>query len=158
MEERRKSVRRQHDRALLESARATMASRDEDAGKEARKRRRWAIRHNCAVQVALEHGERRGMSDTWSTVAHAVKGRILDLSPEGCSLFTRDSLEMGQRARLELALGKHGKVNVRGVARWSKAIPDRGGYATGIQFESLLAKEQGCMQRFLKEMDDTVGL
>jgi hypothetical protein len=158
MEERRRVVRRQQDRDMIQRYRALLADQDESIGKEARRRRRHAIRHNCAVKVALEIGERRGLSDTWSPSEYAIKGRILDLSLEGCSLFTRDSIEMGQRMRLVIKLGGKHDVASRGTARWTKAIPARGGFATGIQFDPLDAKAQNQVLAFLKEMDETAGL
>lgn len=158
MEERRKSIRRQHDRELLARYQALLAQQGEEPGKEARKRRRWAIRHNCKVKVGLEMSQRRGLSDTWTPAEHAVKGRILDLSLEGCSLFTRGPIDIGQRLHLVLQLQEHETVDTRGVARWTKAIPAREGYATGVQFETLSAKAQNDVMRFLKEMDETAGL
>ena len=160
--ERRKYLRRQADRELsmrLQAAAGAQATQGEDAAaSELRKLRRRAIRHNCEVRMALVVSHRAGMGDVWSDSEHPVKGRILDLSVDGCSVFTSGPIEIGQRLSLVLKLSKGKQLGTHGMVRWTKSVQKKGGYASGVQFAELNKKDLKAIRAFLKEMDDTVGL
>ena len=161
--ERRKGMRRQSDRDLLDRLQSVQRARqgdseDEGAASELRRIRRRAIRHNCEVRLSLVMSHRAGMGDVWSASEHPVKGRILDLSVEGCSVFTQNPIEIGQQLSLMLRLLDGRQIGTRGIARWTKGVPQKGGYAVGVQFETLCEKDVKAVRAFLKEMDDTVGL
>lgn len=143
---------------MLARLQGLMAQQGESGGREMRHRRRHAIRHNCQVRIALKISQSSGGMDTWTVSEHPVKGRILDLSFDGCSLFTEYQPEMGQRLSLIIELRNNGQIRTPGVVRWTKSVPQHHGFASGVQFESIDGKQQRQLQAFLKEMDETAGL
>jgi len=160
--ERRKMIRRKGDRELLHRIQGMHEFDAGQASKEKRRRRRRAIRHNCTVDIALRidcraQGGSRGL-DTWSVTDHPVKGRILDVSGVGCSVFCAQPLEIGQE--LSLVIGLLGGVTIdsKGMVRWMKAVVQRGGYAAGIEFTHIENEDRDRIETFLQELDDTVGL
>lgn len=156
MEERRRLVRRTDDRMLRAEYQRLLA---ESSGEgSARKLVRRAIRHHCTVQIALTGGIQSGRSDVWSPVQFSVKGRMLDLSSSGCSVFTREPFEAGQQVGLNIVLDEEGGVSCRASARWTKALQEKGGYATGFQFVELAGDGLRKVEVFLKRMDATAGL
>lgn len=157
-EERRKQVRRQADRELLTRFLQLSASGNEEEGKRLRHLRRHAIRHQCSVDIALLMAYASGNSDTWNQHEHRIKGRILDLSEQGCSLFTKQNLDMGQRASVVIHLERGGQIRGQGIVRWTKSVPERHGFASGVQFERLSEKEARAISGFLLELDRTIGL
>ena len=62
--------------------------------------RRRAIRHHCKVRMTLKIRRKNAHMDTWTVEELPLQGRILDLSEEGCSVFSRDPIEMGQELGL----------------------------------------------------------
>ena len=155
MEERRKLVRRTDDRmwrAEYDKLRA------DSGGGETRKLLRRAVRHHCTVSIARTGGIQSTLGDVWSPVQFAIKGRVLDLSESGCSVFTRDAFEAGQQVRVMLELEVQGSVHCNGTARWSKSIPEKGGFATGFHFTGLASDNVLRLESFLKRMDATAGL
>ncbi|MFM1918421.1 MAG: hypothetical protein RLZZ303_55 [Candidatus Hydrogenedentota bacterium] len=158
MEERRKLTRRTDDRMLRAAYEKLKAELDAGGASGARKLLRRAIRHHCTVQIALTGGFQSGRGDVWSPVQMNVKGRMLDLSGSGCSIFTRDAFEVGARVGLNIVLDKEGGVHAEAVARWGKALPEKGGYATGFQFNGLSRDDERKLDSFLRRMDETAGL
>jgi hypothetical protein len=57
---------------------------------------------------------------------------------------------------LRLRNGK--QIGTNGMVRWTKGVPQKGGYASGVQFAQLSEKDLKVVRAFLQEMDDTVGL
>ncbi len=149
-------VRRQADRDLL--ARLQLAQGEKDPGKETRRKQRRAIRHNCEVRIALRLSHAAGGSDIWEATEHPIKGRILDLSIEGCQLFVGQPLEIGQELSLVIALRTGHRVETPGVIRWTKAVPQKNGFACGVQFSPLKPKDEKHIMAFLKELDATIGM
>ncbi|MCC6144293.1 MAG: PilZ domain-containing protein [Candidatus Hydrogenedentes bacterium] len=163
IQERRKVVRRQADRDLLASLDGTGGSArggaDSDAAaRELRHKRRRAIRHNCQVHVALRVAHVSGPQGEWNVDMFPVKGRILDLSSSGASLFTDRPLEIGQELSLVIAMQGTDAIRATGQVRWTKGVPEKHGYASGIHFRSLSEKGKDLIERFLRKLDDTIGL
>lgn len=158
MEERRKLKRRTEDRQLRAEYEKLMAELEAGGSSESRKLIRRAIRHHCTVQISLTGGMQSGRSDVWSPVQMSVKGRMLDLSASGCSIYTRDAFEGGSKVGLNIVLDEEGGVQVGAVARWSKVLVDKGGHATGFQFQGLTQDNQRKLEVFLRRMDETAGL
>ena len=156
--ERRVYIRRQSDRDLLAKLRE-LEGKSDSGGESARKERRRAIRHNCKVKIALMAGMAVGHSDSWSLAEFSIKGRILDLSNDGCSVFTKHQIDIGQRMRLVIQI-MEGSDTIKsvGMVRWSKAVPEREGFAAGVQFLQLEPKAQSRILKFLEELDKTIGL
>ncbi len=157
--ERRKALRRQADRELLKGADGPQDRRVDQESKAYRHKRRRAIRHNCGVRIALKLEHRGGTRlDTWSVEEHPVNGRILDLSHEGSSIFTGQQIEIGQALSLVLTLQNAEEVKTAGLVRWSKHIPDRRGFASGVQFEDLPKPARKKIEVFLDYLDQNIGL
>lgn len=160
-QERRKTIRRQADRELrarLDQIDQETDPRGELWSKEFRHKRRRAIRHNCTVHLSLEITHRAGNLDTWSVAQHPVKGRLLDLSAEGASVFTAQPLEIGQAISLIIGLRNDRQLNARGQVRWTKSIPQHDGYGSGVQFNQISARDRQAILDYLKELDETIGL
>ena len=163
-QERRKTVRRLADRQVIERLRELESGlsagqrAEDDAAREQRHLRRRAIRHECKVRIALEVVHSTGHLDTWTADQYHVKGRLLDLSASGASLFTKEALGIGQRLALIIQLPQGGEVRARGEVRWSKGVPNRDGYASGVQFEQTGAQDRQRITRFLSHLDATIGL
>jgi c-di-GMP-binding flagellar brake protein YcgR len=163
MEERRKAVRRVADRELQQKAQQLQAMADRRAlssaeQEAAEKRKRHAIRHNCKVAIKMLIGHAAGSSDSWSVDAIKVDGRVLDLSAGGASLFTKQPFETGQELRLTIQLRDGSKINTNALIRWIKSIPQKGGYASGVQFVEVSEKDRRAISKFLVELSETSGL
>ena len=156
MDERRKNLRRQADQDMLE--RIQTFEEGGGASKEQRRKRRRAIRHTCGVHIAIKISTAVGSMDTWNVEAHPIKGRILDLSAEGCSVFTAQRLEIGQELKLIIVLEDGTQVNTTGTIRWTKDVDTHNGYALGVQFSILEQKDQKTIHAFLGNLDRTIGL
>ncbi len=157
--EKRKYVRRQADREVQERAAWPQDRRVDEASKAYRHKRRRAIRHNCQVQMALKMSQTGGGAlDTWNVSEHPIKGRILDLSVEGCSVFSAFQLDIGQELSLVLDFGRLGIVNTLGAIRWCKDVKRKDGHAAGVLFARLEAKDTRLIDRFLNELDENIGL
>ena len=161
-EERRKTVRREADRELLKKAHLAAAGADDrqgpDAQKAAERLRRRAIRHNCKVGIQMVIGHASGYSDDWSVDSVKIGGRVLDLSAGGASLFTKQSFETGQQLRLIVQLRDGSKIGTNGTVRWVKEVPQRHGYASGVEFGEVPGKDRKKIAKFLTELDHTSGL
>lgn len=156
--ERRKFVRRAADRELmnqLQHFRELMAS---DVNRDQRHKRRRAIRHTCAVKINVQVGFRHGNAEDWNMTDHPVAGRLLDLSADGCQLFTRDMLDIGTQMSLLITLQSGEDIRAVGVVRWNKGVPEKKGYALGVQFTRADHDAQHRIQAFLDLLDRTGGL
>lgn len=160
MEERRRTIRRDADRSLwariqeleLQVDRRSQTSEDKHA-------RRRAIRHNCTVLIHLNmQYASGGPVDTWQDASIKIKGRVLDLSAGGASLFTHEQLEIAQTLRMTIILNDNVQINVGGQVRWVKAIPEKKGYASGVQFQNATENDRVLIARFLNQLDATAGL
>lgn len=157
-QERRSILRRQSDRELLARYQALLAANDPEQSRELRHRRRRAIRHHCHVHIALKIQHSSGMSDLWTVEECKIKGRILDLSTDGSSLFTAHSMDIGQELNLIVELQNGKRFQASGVVRWTKRVAEREGFASGVQFTQIKETDQRLIQLFLDELDRTIGL
>ena len=157
-QERRKTTRRQADRELLAKRQQSEGRDSEERDRELRHRRRRAIRHHCKVSIGVKIGHSPGHLDTWTVDEHKLKGRILDLSGDGCQTFCAQLLEIGQELSIVITLESGAKIQATGVVRWTKAVSQREGFASGVQFSSIEAKAKKQIRGFLKELDETIGL
>jgi len=156
-EERRKLARRQADRELHQQLQI-LRDRRHGSEEEDRQRRRRAIRHHCAVSLAIRIGYSSGTREAMTYNTQNVKGRILDLSPTGCAVFTRESLPIGTEIGLNIHLDTGNDIPARGTVRWTKGVNAREGFACGIEFQKLQPREQEHITKFLKYIDENVGL
>lgn len=156
--ERRKLVRRASDRQLISQAQHFRSQMESEDNREARHKRRRAIRHTCTVKISVQVGHRSGSSETWSMTDHPVAGRLLDLSTDGCQLFTRDLLEIGAQLSLLITLQTGEEIRAVGIVRWNKSIPEKGGYGLGVQFTRADGDAQARIQNFIQYLDQTGGL
>ncbi|MCP4644264.1 MAG: PilZ domain-containing protein [bacterium] len=161
LQERRSFVRRQSDRDLLVRVKELEAAGDrrgDSASHEAERKRRRAIRHTCKVGIQKQMRHSAGTSDVWSVDAIKLKGRLLDLSAQGASLFTREILDTGDELRLAIELPKGPVINTVCTVRWVKSLPEKGGYASGVQFLRVPTKDKRPLVKYLAELDQTAGL
>ncbi len=156
--ERRKTVRREQDRRLLEQLERAGTGRGSDTSHEHRHLRRRAIRHNCQVKMALRVGANFGGSDTWTLSEHPLPGRLLDLSIDGCSVFSAQQLDIGAQLSVKIDMHREGLIQSVCVVRWSKAVPEHHGYATGLQFGEISPANRERVRAFIQRMDATIGL
>ncbi len=103
-------------------------------------------------------GHAAGHADAWSVDAIKVNGRVLDLSGGGASLFTKQAFETGQQLRLTIKLRDGTLINTNAAVRWVKTVPQKGAYASGVQFEHVSDKDRKKITKFIAELDDTSGL
>lgn len=158
MEERRKQTRRQADRALQTRLQELEQLYGDTPTRDLRQRRRRAIRHNCTIHLALEPQQASGFGDSWEVDDHPIKGRVLDLSAEGCSIFTPEPLEQGRVVSMLITIRSGSKFHAEGAVRWCRPVALRDGYASGLHFEQIQQKDLQLIQGFLKELDETSGL
>ncbi len=158
LNERRKIMRRQSDRELRIQLEARQKRRADDASTGHGHLRRRAIRHNCKVRIALSVRTSFGGLDAWTHSEHPVPGRILDLSPDGCSLFSSEQMDIGARLALGIELPEAAVIQCAAVIRWTKAVPERSGYASGVQFVELSEENRKRINAFIQKIDATIGL
>ncbi len=165
MQERRKYIRRQADRDLLQRYQALLARvqqlesiASDEANRELRHKRRRTIRHICHVRVGLPIGFRSDKDDVWTVEQLPIKGRLLDLSAEGCAVFTHQNFEVGQTINLNIEVSGGRHIRSTGTVRWTKHLPEKGGYASGVQFQKLSDSDTKILHQFLDELDRTIGL
>jgi len=165
VDERRKTVRRHADRELLKRVAElqSMLDRRGESGAESKREsaghaRRQIIRHNCKVAIAVKVGVSSGYGDTWDVASVRVKGRILDLSTGGASLFTEQRFETGQELALVIRLRDGEDIHANSTVRWVKMVPQKGGYASGVQFTHMSDKDRRLLGKFLTELEQTAGL
>jgi len=155
--ERRTYVRRADDREMINQLKHFRELSAGDANRDARHKRRRAIRHTCTVRLSVQVGIQSGGGD-WSMTDHPVAGRLLDLSADGCQVFTRDLLDIGTQMSLLITLQTGGDIRAVGVVRWTKAVPEKKGYALGLEFTRADFDAQSRIQTFLEYLDRTGGL
>lgn len=158
LRERRKTLRREADRKTLEQAQKFQRVQEGETSKERRHLLRRAIRHQCQVRIQIVMQFSTGGMDSWDSSKVPVKGRLLDLSASGCSLFTHQRLEMGQKLNVEVGMAKGPSVIAGGVVRWTKAVEGRNGYASGMEFTAIEQKARKRIHNILQEVDATLGL
>ena len=157
--ERRKQHRRTEDATVRKELAELRQQLQEDSGqKELRRKRRRAIRHICKVHIALRIAHATGDSHDWVLNEYPIKGRILDLSAEGCSVFTKDQLDMGQELNLAISLQNGSPIRTVSIVRWTKAIEAKNGFAAGVQFVHIEDKGPKRIRKFLDTLDATAGL
>ena len=157
-EDRRRNVRRQSDREMQQQIQILRERRGGHEDDEDRQRRRRAIRHHCAVSLAIRIGFAAGAGEAMSYTQQSVKGRILDLSPTGCAVFTRESLTNGTELGLIIHLDTGGDIPARGTVRWTKGVSAREGFACGVEFINLDPRSREQIARFLQHLDENIGL
>lgn len=161
-DERRRALRRQADVdsrrriADLEAFVDQLTSGGEN--KEVKRQRRRIIRHNCKVSLKVPIQRSSGFSDTWTVDHYDVKGRVLDLSTGGASLFTKDQLGTGQEVLVAIQWHDDKPISARAIVRWVRAMPEKGGHAAGVQFQGVSPKDQERIGQFLSRLDATAGL
>ncbi len=165
MEERRKFIRRQADRDLLQRYQALLTRIQQLEGmaniednRELRHKRRRTIRHLCHVRIGLPIGFRSDKDDMWTVEQLPIKGRLLDLSAEGCAVFTHQSFDMGQNINLNIEINNGKHIRASGLVRWTKQLPEKGGYASGVKFQKISPEDSKILYNFLDELDRTIGL
>lgn len=160
MEERRKAIRRESDHALWLRVRELEQQVDRRLhASEDKHARRRAIRHNCAVFITLNmHYAAGGPVDTWQDASIKIKGRVLDLSVGGGSLFTHEQFTVGQSLQLIIVMNDKTQLTIGGQVRWVKSIPEKKGYASGVQFQNPTENDRLLILRFLNQLDATAGL
>jgi c-di-GMP-binding flagellar brake protein YcgR len=161
VQERRNTIRRQADRDLLrkvEALQELIDRRGVSADKELERTRRHIIRHNCKVSIVMPIAHVAAFQDTWSLDSIQIKGRILDLSGGGASLFTEQEFQTGQELQLTIRLRDGSDIHAKGSVRWVKAIPEKQAYASGVQFLTVADKDLAKVRKFLEELDATAGL
>lgn len=156
--ERRKFVRRVSDRELANQIERLREQALGEENRELRHKRRRAIRHACEVKISIPMGHKDAHSNDWHMSNQAIPGRLLDLSADGCQVFTRNHFEIGSVMNLLITLEKGGDIKAVGMVRWTKAVPEKGGFALGIQFTRAEPKAQDQIRSFLAQLDKTVGL
>jgi len=165
VQERRKYIRRQADRDLLQRYHAllervqqleSLANREEN--RELRHKRRRTIRHLCHVRIGLPIGFRSDKDDVWNVDQLNIKGRLLDLSAEGCAVFTHQNFDIGQTIHLNIEVSGGRHIRAVGTVRWTKHLPEKGGYASGVQFQKIGPDDNKVLNQFLYELDRTIGL
>ncbi len=165
MEERRKYIRRQADRDLIQRYNALMQRVQElesmlkgEENHELRHKRRRIIRHTCHVNIGMPVGYASGRDDMWHVDQLNFKGRLLDLSNDGCALFTHQQFNIGQQLNLGIEVSNGRKIRAIGTVRWTKHIPEKGGFASGVKFLKINGSDVDILNSFLDELDRTVGL
>lgn len=159
-QERRKSVRRQNDRDLREELQSLrkLASEKSAQSKETERARRRSIRHSCQVRIDQVFGYSTGGADAWNEESVRLKGRLLDLSAGGASLFTKERLETGHELRLAIELRDGARIHTAAEVRWVKNVPEKGGYASGVKFRRVSDSDAKLLRNFMNELDETMGL
>jgi len=158
IEDRRKFTRRASDRQMHSQLEHLKGQFEGEANREMRQKRRRAIRHTCTVAISVQVGHRHAQTAAWNMTDHPVAGRLLDLSAEGCQLYTRELLDIGSQMSLLITLQTGEEIKAIGVVRWNKAVPEKKGYALGVQFTRADDNAQARIQAFIEFLDQTGGL
>ncbi len=165
MEERRKYIRRQADRDLLQRYNALIqrvqqleAMLKGEENHELRHRKRRIIRHTCHVKIGMPIGFMSDRDDVWHVDQLNIKGRLLDLSNDGCAVFTHQQFNIDQQLNLIIEVSGGRTIRAVGTVRWTKHIPEKGGYASGIKFLKINRNDIDVLNSYLDELDRTIGL
>lgn len=157
-EERRKYYRRESDRVLRSQLHHAREQAAGEISRELRHKRRRAIRHTCEVKLSIPMGHKDAHSNDWTMSNQALAGRLLDLSVEGCQVFTRNHLEIGAVMNLQIILESREDIKAVGMVRWTKAVPEKGGFALGVQFTRAESHAQELIRAYLARLDENLGL
>lgn len=157
-QDRRQYIRRAADREMRGELQQLRQAAGDGGAAEQRRRLRRAIRHTCSVRIAVQVGARIGGGNAWSVTDHPIPGRLLDLSAEGCQLFTRNALDIDTQLSLAITLQTGEEIRAAGVVRWTKGVPEKKGFALGVAFTRAEADAQTRIQAFLEYLDRTGGL
>jgi len=165
VEERRKYIRRQADRDLLQRYNALIqrvqqleAMLKGEENHELRHRKRRIIRHTCHVKIGMPIGFMSDRDDVWHVDQLNIKGRLLDLSNDGCAVFTHQQFNIDQQLNLIIEVSGGRTIRAVGTVRWTKHIPEKGGYASGIKFLKINRNDIDVLNSYLDELDRTIGL
>lgn len=158
MEDRRKFVRRASDRQMISRLQQLAGQAGEEEAREMRHKRRRAIRHTCTVRISMQVGHRGGAGENWNMTDHPIAGRLLDLSTDGCQLYTRDLLDIGTQLSLLITLQSGEEIRAVGLVKWNRALPEKGGFGLGVQFTRADHDAQSRIQKFIAYLDQTGGL
>lgn len=165
VQERRKYVRRQADRDLIQRYNALLARVQQleamlkgEENHELRHKKRRIIRHTCHVRIGMPIGYMSDKDDTWHLDNLNVKGKLLDLSNDGCAVFTHQQFNIDQQLHLIIEVSGNRIIRTVGTVRWTKHIPEKGGYASGIKFIKINREDIDTLNTFLDELDRTIGL
>lgn len=156
MEERRSLVRRQADRDVIELIERKTGSKPAQLVRD--RKLRQAIRHTCKAVINLDISHKSGISDEWTTDRQTLRGRVLDLSEGGASLFTKYELQPGAKFMLGVKIYDGSIIEAQAQVRWSKYKEAKDGYATGAEFTQIDAKNLKRLKTFLTELDATLGM
>jgi len=123
--------------------------------KDVQRERRRTIRHK--VKVRIEMLIRYVIADTLSESTMGVKGRLLDLSTDGCMLFTKKRFDEGQALRLTILIPWQPEVVTQAVVHWCKALPEKEGFASGVSFKNLPEKGLKVITKFLAKLESKIS-
>jgi hypothetical protein len=157
-EERRTYLRRESDRVLRSQLNHAREQAAGEINRELRHKRRRAIRHSCEAKLYIPMGHKDAHSNDWNMSNQAIPARLLDLSTEGCQVFTRNQLDIGAITNLQIYLEAREDIKAVGVVRWTKAVPEKSGFALGIQFTRAEHHAQDAIRTYLSRLDATLGL
>lgn len=156
MKERRTLVRRRADRELHELIQQKTGLKPGQLVRERKLRR--AIRHTCKAVLEIPIAHAAGEFQDWQTDTHELKVRVLDLSEGGAALFSKHELRPGSRFRMGIKLYDGNTIEAEAEVRWAKHKAQKEGWALGVQFVDLDAKNHSRLNSFLAELDATLGL
>jgi len=156
MEERRQIVRRKADRELREFIESKTGQKPESVLRGRKLRR--AIRYSCKASIDMSVAHRAGASGAWDTDAQTVKARVLDLSEGGAALFCKYEIRPGARIGVRVQLYDGSNIEADSEVRWSKHKERKDGYALGVEFVEMDARNEKRLNHFLAELDATLGL
>ena len=103
-------------------------------------------------------GHKDAHSRDWSMSDQPISGRLLDLSVDGCQIFSRHNLEIGAMLNLLITFQDGEDIKAVGVVRWTKIVQEKQGFALGVQFTRAEHHAQAQIQDFLTQLDRTSGL
>ncbi len=156
MEEKRSLVRRQADRDVIELIEAKTGSKPAQLVRD--RKLRQAIRHTCKAVIKLDISHKSHELDDWTTDQQTLRGRVLDLSEGGASIFTKYELKPGAEFLLGVKIYDGTTIEAKAKVRWSKFKQAKDGYATGAEFTQVDRKNTARLKTFLKELDATLGM
>lgn len=152
MDERRAWIRRLADREIFE---LIEDQTDLKPGQLVRARKmRQAIRHTCKAVVEIAESDAPAGVDP----ARPLRARVLDLSSGGASLFTKYELREGTRLKLGVVLHNGQVIESQTQVRWSTPKPAKEGFAVGLEFVDIDAKNEQRLSTFLTELATTLGM
>ncbi len=156
MDERRSVIRRQADRELAELIEKKTGAGPAQLVRE--RKLRQAIRHTCKAVLEVDISHSPGDSEHTTTDVQTLRGRVLDLSNGGVFLFTKYELKLGAQFKLGVKIYDGSTIEAMVEVRWTKYKEAKGGYAIGAEFIGIDDKNQRRLQKFLSELDATLGM